>query len=134
VAAGSGRWLADDAVLRGRHEIGLGDVVDGGSGGFFSLGPVVGPLHLSSKHGSNGNRAAAVVWLARTPKTGLTLEWTGDHTAIIESGGTSGVGGGGAIGAIRPDSIRLRAERLGFDVSFVVGGQRRTVNLRNGSV
>jgi hypothetical protein len=46
------------------------------------------------------------------------------------------VGGDGVIatGAIDSGSVRLRAARLGFDVSFVVGGQHRTVNLRNGAV
>jgi hypothetical protein len=133
---GSGRWLADDAVLRGRHEIGLSDVVDGESGGAFTAGPVVGPLHLSSKHSANGSRAAGLVWLARAPHTGLTLEWTGDHRTILKSGGASSFGGGGVIatGAIKPGSVRLHAARLGFDVSFVVGGQHRTVNLRNGGV
>jgi hypothetical protein len=132
----SGRWLGDEATLRGRHEIELSDVVDGESGGTFTAGPVVGPLHLRSKHSANGSRAATVVWLARTPKTGLTLEWTGVHRTILKSGGTSGVGGGGVIatGAIKPGSVRLHAARLGFDASFVVGGQHRTVNVGNGSV
>jgi hypothetical protein len=129
---GSGRWLADDAVSRGRHEIGLSDVVDGESGGAFSVGPVVGPLHLSS----NGSRAAAVVWLARAPHTGLTLAWTGDHRTILQSGGASSFGSSGVIatGAIKPGSVRLHAARVGFVVSFVVAGHHRTAKLRNGPV
>jgi hypothetical protein len=133
---GSGRWLADEATLRGGREIELSDVVDGESGATFTAGPVVGPLHLSSKHSANGSRAAALVWLARTPHTGLTLEWTGDHRTIVKSGGASSIGGGGVIatGAIKPGSVRLHAARLGFDVSFVVGGQHRTINVRNDAV
>jgi hypothetical protein len=126
----SGAWVAAlGTPPEGPREIELLDIAGGHSNLGAGAGAIASPLHLASSTDSKGHRTAALVWVDgrgahRTLESLVTTDLTLDGR---EDGGS--MNSTVASGAIQLGSVRLRAARVGFDVSFVVAGQHQTVSL-----